>query len=755
MPAYNILTTKPLRFLCIIISSVFIIDALLMVFTSFFLTLPPLLKILIEPFVMIAVSSPVFYFFFFRPLAMNVAELKQQGEKIRKLNEACEREVIERADQLGVFNQKLQETNNFNQAMLQAIPFGMDIVDEEYTILFLNPHLEALVGKEAIGKKCWQLYRDDKAQCTDCPLSKGVDIGETTAIETKGLFGERIFQVSHTALLYQGKKAVLEIFQDITERRQSENELNKLSAAVMQTADLVMITDKNGLIEYVNTAFEQLTGYKKEEIIGKSPRILKSGKQDREFYDRLWKVIRSGEVFRDILVNKKKNGELYFSEKTITPLKDAQGNIINFISTDKDITKRKEAEDSIRLLQKITSFISEADDLHLAFVSILQKICEFTLWNIGELWIPNAALGYLKYSACWCKDDECLRNFRKESENLIFPLGIGIPGEVLVSKEVKWIEDITLEPGFLRKDIALQCGLKMYIVFPVKVKDEVVAVVGFFSSEFRHEEERLINFISTVISELGLAILRKRYEEELVSANRDLQRLDRLKSDFITTVSHELRTPIGIMREGVSQVMEGLHGGLNQEQKNCLSKSLNHIDRLTRIVNSILDVSKLEAGKIGLKIELIDLIALAKTVISIFLPIAQSKGLEIRSAFTREKMGLNADKDMLTQVFTCMIGNAVKFTETGYIEVSIRDEGNAVECSIQDTGMGIPADELPKVFDKFQQFSRAYGPGEKGVGLGLSIAKRIIELHKGRIWVQSEVNKGTKFSFSLPKGQIK
>src|SRR3989338_8855252 len=450
------------------------------------------------------------------------------------------RDITERKKNL----EQLLESNAINQSLIQTIPFGMDIVNEEGNILYLSPRLEAALDEEAIGKKCWQLYRDDKQQCRDCPLRKEIVPGETASIETDGVFGGRSFQINHSGMIYQGKKAVLEIFQDISERKKTEVSLEKLAVAVRQTADIIVITDRNGNIEYVNPAFETQTGYKIEEVLGKTPRILKSGIQDKSFYERLWKTILSGEVFRGVLINKKKDGRLYYSEKTITPIKDKDGNIYSFISTDKDITERKKAE------------------------------------------------------------------------------------------------------------------------------------------------------------------------EELLRLNKELLELDRMKSEFINMASHELRTPIAIMREDISQI----------------EYSRGELDR-----------------------ELTDITALARETIANFSQQAKDKGLEIKQGFPGKKIELDIDKARIKQVFANLISNAFDFTDQGSIEISIQEKDAIIECSVSDTGRGIPEALLPGIFGKFQQSGKSYGPGAKGVGLGLAIAKAIVERHKGRIWVESKPQEGTRFIFVLPR----
>ena len=255
----------------------------------------------------------------------------------------------------------------------------------------------------------------------------------------------------------------------------------------------------------------------------------------------------------------------------------------------------------------------------------------------------------------------------------------------------------------------------------------------------------------TYINLYGVDITeRKRIEAEFNKANQELKKLDQLKSDFVSTVSHELRTPMSIAKESVSQVVEGLHGKLTNDQRHFLSISLSNIDRLSRIVNDLLDISKIESG-IKLKKELINAVELAKAVIFDFYLKAKAKGIEIKESFSDKKIEVYVDKDRIIQVFTNLIDNAIKFTDKGDITIAITDKKDVVECNISDTGAGISEEDIPKLFAKFQQLRRPDGQGEKGTGLGLAISKGIVELHKDRIWVESVLGKGTKISFTLPK----
>jgi PAS domain S-box-containing protein len=245
---------------------------------------------------------------------------------------------------------------------------------------------------------------------------------------------------------------------------------------------------------------------------------------------------------------------------------------------------------------------------------------------------------------------------------------------------------------------------------------------------------------------------RKKMTEELKQKNIALEKLDQLKSDFVSIVSHELRTPLSITKEGISLVLDEVTGSVNPRQSKILTASRNNIDRLARIINSLLDISKIESGKTELKKKAVDMGGLIRNIVLSFENLAKEKHLEIRADLPKgQSLNLYVDEDRVMQVFTNLIGNSLKFTEKGHINISLVQREDEMEFTVSDTGIGIAAEDLPKIFTKFLQFGRTPGAGEKGTGLGLSIAKGLVELHGGRIWVESEVGKGSKFIFTLPK----
>ncbi|MCH9608852.1 MAG: Sensor histidine kinase RcsC [Chlamydiales bacterium] len=229
-----------------------------------------------------------------------------------------------------------------------------------------------------------------------------------------------------------------------------------------------------------------------------------------------------------------------------------------------------------------------------------------------------------------------------------------------------------------------------------------------------------------------------------------LQHLSKIKSDFVSMVSHEIRSPLTYIKEGIMCVLDGSAGALNDQQKNMLSISQNGIDRLRILLDDLLDVTKIEAGQMELNFEVVELEELIAELAKAYESPFAKKGIKL--VVNSERVQLNCDRLRIIQIFTNLLGNALKFTETGEVTINVSDQKDRIECSVADTGPGIAPDDLPHLFESFKQFGKkSMQTGVKGSGLGLAIAKELIELHHGTLNVQSELGEGTAFNFSFPK----
>jgi signal transduction histidine kinase len=240
---------------------------------------------------------------------------------------------------------------------------------------------------------------------------------------------------------------------------------------------------------------------------------------------------------------------------------------------------------------------------------------------------------------------------------------------------------------------------------------------------------------------------------ELEEANFHLQDMDRHKSVFLANMSHELRTPLNSIIGYTKLMYDGLEGDVNEEQKKDLQAVYSNGKNLLELINGLLDLSKIEAGKMVLSYEVFPISNLLTEIITTIEPLAKEKGLTLTSFVAPGIDRLYADRAKTRQVLINILGNAVKFTPKGGIKLDITENENSYMFSVTDTGMGIKKENLEIIFDSFVQVGPSQIAGYAGTGLGLAVCKQFIELQGGKIWAESELGQGSKFIFILPKNK--
>ena len=242
--------------------------------------------------------------------------------------------------------------------------------------------------------------------------------------------------------------------------------------------------------------------------------------------------------------------------------------------------------------------------------------------------------------------------------------------------------------------------------------------------------------------------LRALYRE-LDQKNQKLEKFDKLKSQFVANVSHEFKNPLFVVSESLSIILDGLMGKINTEQEKILKVGKNNVDRLLRLVTDMLDLSKIEAGKMEMRRERFDMAKLVEDVLTNYEGEILKKEIVLKKNISRRANLIWADKDRMSEVIINLLSNAVKYTPSkGNVDVKFEWTKEEGRFEISDTGSGIREQDLGKIFNKFERIS---DEKQEGTGLGLSITKDIVELHKGKIWAESEIGKGSKFIFVLPK----
>lgn len=499
---------------------------------------------------------------------------------------------------------------------------------------------------------------------------------------------------------------------DISNIKEAEAELLKLSQAIKQSPTSILITNPKGEIEYVNPKFTEITGYTIDEMLGQNPNILKSGHTTDIEYKKIWEEIISGKEWFGEFCNRKKNGELYWEAASISPIFNNKGEISNFVSVTQDITERK------HLLAEIIG--SEEK-----FRSIWEN-------SVDAMRLVNAEGVILNVNNSYCS------LFGLEKKDLI---GNSINISYIITEKNSSLE------GF-KKRFNDKTILKKFETEILK-KDGTKIWIELTNSFIEYENNISLLSIIRDISD------RKNLITELTDAKVRAEEMNRLKAFFFANMSHELRTPfVGIM--GFSEILsESLQ---NEEEKNMARQILKSSKRLTDTLNKILNVTRLEFDRIDLINKEFDVWQVLKNTQSLYSNSAKLNNTVITVTPENEKLPFKTDQRLLEEILNNLVSNAVKFTENGTIKISAQkefdvDKENLI-IKVKDNGIGIPKDKQHLVWYEFRQVSEGLNRSFEGTGLGLTITKKYVEILGGKITLESEVNAGSTFTIVLPINDI-
>lgn len=327
--------------------------------------------------------------------------------------------------------------------------------------------------------------------------------------------------------------------------------------------------------------------------------------------------------------------------------------------------------------------------------------------------------------------------------------------KLIVEREEERKKGKKLPSIYSFRAIAKDGKLKHVEVHTVPLPGEKVRILGILReiTERKQMEEELKKKVEERTAELA----KTNKELEALSKNLDekVKEIDKMKTEFISVVSHEIRTPLTSMKNAVDLILEGTAGAINENQRRFLSMAYRNINRLSDIINGHLDISKIESGTIKMELKPLDLGISFNMAIASLTSETKEKSISIHNEVPSDLPQVYGDSNRLEQIFINLLNNAIKYTpEGGRIYISAKEyelDDNFIEVSVTDTGIGINPYKLEKIFDKFYQVENSITRETKGTGLGLSIVKGLVELQRGKIWVESEKGKGSKFTFTLPK----
>jgi len=483
----------------------------------------------------------------------------------------------------------LRESQERYKILIETMNEGIILVDNNDEVQFINKRGCDIYGyepEELIGRIGYELliHDEDKDIIRNKNKTRLMNLSDSYEVRGRKKSGETIWLNINGAPVKDKNGVIIGsvgLISDITEKKNQQEDLMKLSRAVQQSPSSIVITDLKGIIEYVNPKFVEVTGYLPEEAIGKNPRILKSGEKSSDEYKEMWDSLIKGNDWFGEFHNKKKNGELYWEFASLSPIRNSDGVITHYLAVKEDITEKKEKE------------------------------------------------------------------------------------------------------------------------------------------------------------------------LELIKAKEKAEESERLKSSFLANMSHELRTPmVGIL--GFAELMKNV--AENNELKDFADNISKSGKRLLETLNLILDLSRIEAGRVDVKSGEVNLVSLTSEVCENYRNEAEKKKIKFTFTSDKDVIAAKIDERMVYESINNLVNNALKYTKSGEIKVSVKsDELRKIAgIIISDTGIGIEKENLNVIFEEFRQVSEGYSRSFEGTGLGLTITKNFIEKNGGKILVESEIGVGTTFTIELP-----
>lgn len=544
---------------------------------------------------------------------------------------------------------------------------------------------------------------------------------------------------------------------DITEKKNTMRENELLSHAVKRSPIGIVITDNVGQIEYVNPAYEEMTGYNQEEIIGKKANVTTSGYHNQEFYDELWSELYSGNQWKGSFYNMRKDGSFYWESAVISPLFDNNDQITSFIALKEDITVQKIKEQAIvernkRLTRQQWIMQSLTQNKNLSLM-VLEDVFDM---------INEAIVSGLDIDACAiCMFEEMNTNLKVASRvsqynekpiHQVYLLGeTRATFSALLNGEHVTINDSYESEFETMQEFLREEGTLSSIHVPIYYEQEVVGCIrGESKANARLWPEDEISFLKAISNYLNI-ILETR---ERLKAQENAEDAARAKAAFLANMSHEIRTPMNAVI-GLAKV--ALDNAESRKQKDQLIKINSAANHLLVLINDILDYSKVEAGRMTIEHLPFNL----EGVMSNLESMVSSKAAEKNLPFSIElanglPIHLIGDPHRLHQILLNLASNAIKFTDKGFVHLKVErvysdannDDYIMLQFSVKDTGIGMSEASVNQLFESFQQadttISRKFG----GTGLGLSISKELAKLFGGKIEVVSELGIGSTFSFT-------
>jgi PAS domain S-box-containing protein len=574
--------------------------------------------------------------------------------------------------------------------------------DSQWRLTFANVAAEKFAGvarEDLVGEVLWEALPPSLGSACPRECRQAAEGGQVVEFEAFSSEHDCLFAV----YIYPSQTGFSVSLQDVTDRRRAEEDQQRLAAVVETSDDAIIGKDLNGIITSWNQGAERIYGYRADEAIGQPIWIIAAPAQREEMTDILARLRRGERIDHYETTRVRKDGSPITISLSVSPIRDGQGAVTGAWTVARDVTQQKRAEQALRASEERFRRVAESGMIGVAHWDIDGRVTFANQTFLQMIGYTEADLeaGSIDWRAItppeWAAVDEAATRQVQQT---------GTSGQ--------------FEKEFVRKDGARVPVLLTAATFPGTSEQGVTLALDIAD--------------------------RKRAEQELKRLYEDSARAVRDREEVIAILSHDLRNLLNTI-DLSSQLL--LAADLPRD------KVLGQIafirratEQMTALITSLLDLSRIRAGRFTVAPERASARSLLESAVEVATPLAEARYLALDVELDPKLPAVRADRTRILQVFSNLLGNATKFTGAGgRITAGARQEGEVVVFSVTDTGPGIPAADVPHIFDRFWRGGRGDG---RGAGLGLAIAAGIIEAHGGRIWCESEENKGATFFFTLP-----
>jgi len=561
---------------------------------------------------------------------------------------------------------------------------------------------------------------------------------------------------------------ILHRVEDVTERKSGDDARARLAAIVESSDDAIISKTTDGVITSWNKGARDIFGYTADEVIGQPGSILVPAKRANEEAQLLERLLRAEQVEHFETVRRRKDGRDIDVSVSLSPLRDPSGRIVGVSKIARDISERKVAEAALaeksrelevaaridRIGARVMVALSQQDATTKPAAEVLRVLAEEAGYRPLAFYVYDEWQGGLVLEAGL--------SLAPGYDHKKFRVGEGLVGEAAAQGQPVFVDCPTGLPLSLDTGVGVLATATLFAV-PLLHREKLLGVVAGAAQTPLLDRER--SWLSQVAGQVAVGLYATRQFQELKdlsqqlnersrkieAQNRELAHATRLKSEFLASMSHELRTPLNAIIGFSEALKDGLLGDLTHDQLDYVTEVYQSGRHLLSLINDILDLSKIEAGKMELDVEPVDVASVIGNALTIMKERAAKGGVTVTQTIAPGITTLDADGRKLRQIIYNLLSNAVKFTPSGgSVSVEVTRAGDQVELAVVDTGIGISPEGRARLFQPFEQLDGGIARKFSGTGLGLVMVKNLVELHGGAVGLESEEGQGSRFWVRLP-----